>query len=367
MFRELICASGHFPFALEEQTFDSPEMKFATRRAFFCFVLICLIPSSSRAEKAGADMAKAAEKFLASLDPVQQAKASFALNSDERRNWHFVPKARLGLPLKEMTESQRELARGLLRSGLSQRGYAEATTIMSLELVLFDMEKKNPKRDPELYYFSVFEKPGRTNNWGWRVEGHHVSINFTIANGEEISTTPFFLGSNPGEVKEGARKGVRVLGNEEDLGRRLVQSLTPEQKKIAIIATNAPKEIFTSNARQVKPLEPVGLAQAQMSKNQRELLIQLIKEYLFRTRPEIAQADMAEIERAGVGAITFAWAGGLERGEPHYYRVQGSTFLLEYDNTQNNANHVHTVWRDFRNDFGEDLLRQHYEQSPHRN
>ncbi|MEO6183467.1 MAG: DUF3500 domain-containing protein, partial [Verrucomicrobiota bacterium] len=176
------------------------------------------------------EMAKAATDFLKGLQPEQQTKASFDLKSEERENWHFIPKPRNGLPLKEMTQKQRSLAFALLKSGLSDRGYGKATNIMSLELVLFDMENKSPKRDPELYYVSIFGKPGAREPWGWRVEGHHLSINFTIADGKNISVTPSFLGSNPGEVKEGARKGVRILGNEEDLGRELLKSFSPEQK-----------------------------------------------------------------------------------------------------------------------------------------
>jgi hypothetical protein len=265
-----------------------------------------------------------------------------------------------------MTETQRKFAQTLLQSGLSQRGYTEATTIMSLELVLFDMENKNAKRDPGFYYVSIFGNPAATNAWGWRVEGHHLSVNFTLA-GQMISTTPMFMGSNPAEVREGSRKGLRVLASEEDLGRELVKSLSAGQRAIAIFATNAPREIITGNSRQPKALEVVGLPVGKMTAAQRALLMKLIHEYLFRDRAEIADAELAKLEKAGLEKIYFGWAGGIERGEPHYYRVQGPTFLLEYDNTQNKANHVHTVWRDFANDFGEDILREHYEQTKHNN
>jgi hypothetical protein len=330
-------------------------------------VACCLHTLPLFANPAAEEMAEAANDFLTSLKPEQKAKAVFELKSDERENWFFIPKARAGLPFKEMTKPQRNLAHALLDSGLSQRGYVKATTIMSLELVLFDMENKNTKRDPEMYYVSIFGKPGATNAWGWRVEGHHLSINFTIANGKDISATPSFFGSNPGEVREGAHKGLRVLGNEEDLGRQLVKSFSDQQRKIAIFSSDAPKEVITGNARKVNALELVGLPQEKMTTGQRELLMKLIKEYLFRNRLEIAEADLAKIEKSGVEKIYFGWAGGIERGEKHYYRIQGPTFLMEYDNTQNNANHVHTVWRDFENDFGEDVLREHYEQTRHGN
>ena len=335
-------------------------MKFFLALAFVLFTA-----TFASANPAAIEMAEAANDFLVSLKPDQKAKASFELKSDERQNWYFVPKDRAGLPLKEMDKTQHDLARALLDSGLSQRGFVKATTIMSLELVLFDLENKSPKRNPELYYVSIFGNPGETNTWGWRFEGHHLSINFTIVDGKDIFTTPSFFGSNPGEVKEGPRKGVRILSNEEDLGRQLVKSFSDEQKKVAIIATNAPKEVLTGNSRKVKALELAGLSQPKMTKEQSDLMMKLVKEYLFRNRFEIVESDLAKIEKAGMEKIYFAWAGELERGRPHYYRIQGPTFLMEYDNTQNDANHVHCVWRDFENDFGEDVLRKHYEQAKH--
>lgn len=317
------------------------------------------------ANPAAEEMAEAASDFLTSLKPDQLTNALFDLNNDERMNWHFVPKDRNGLPFKSMTKAQRDFAHALLDSALSQRGYVKATTIMSLEKVLFDLENKNPRRDPELYYVSIFDKPGATNTWGWRVEGHHLSINFTVVRGKFISTTPMFLGSNPGEVREGKLKGTRALANEEDLARELIKSFSDEQKKIALFSTNAPKDILTGNSRQAKALELVGLSRELMTARQSELLLKLIKEYLFRTRFEIVEAELARIATAGLDKIHFGWAGGLEPGEKHYYRIQGPTFLMEYDNTQNDANHVHTTWRDFENDFGEDILKKHYEQAPH--
>ncbi len=340
-------------------------MKFTQTTFSLVLAFVWLNAAPILAANPAGEMAKAANDFLNALKPEQQAKASFDLKSDERENWHFIPKPRNGLPLKEMTAPQRKLAHSLLKSGLSGRGYGKVTNIMSLELVLFDMENKSPKRDPEMYYVSVFGKPGADKPWGWRVEGHHISINFTIADGKNILVTPSFLGSNPGEVKEGPRKGVRVLGSEEDLGRKLLQSFSPEQKSVAIFSTDAPKEVITGNKRKVSALEVTGLPQTKMTKEQSALLMKLIKEYLTRYRSEIAKEDLAKIEKTGVDKIYFAWAGGEKRGDPHYYRIQGPTFLMEYDNTQNNANHVHAVWRDFENDFGEDILRRHYEQSPH--
>jgi Protein of unknown function (DUF3500) len=336
-------------------------------RIFSFFLGLILFAPGARAHTAAEEMADAANHFLAALNPDQKAKAHFDLKADERQNWHFIPKDRNGLPMKGMTSAQKLLAQSLLASGLSQRGYVKATTIMSLEQVLAEMEGPNRHfpRDPELYYVSIFGNPGAKETWGWRVEGHHVSINFTIVKGEFISATPSFLGSNPAEVKEGPRKGLRVLAAEEDLGRQLVKSLDADQRKVAIIAVKAPAEIITGADRKVKALEPVGLAVGQMNDDQKQILKKLIHEYVYRDRPEVADKDLAKIREAGPEKILFAWAGGVEPGQGHYYRIQGPTFLMEYDCTQNNANHIHAVWRDFESDFGEDLLREHYDQVPH--
>jgi hypothetical protein len=311
-------------------------------------------------------MAEAANNFLNALTPEQQAKATYAFEDNERFDWHFIPKPRKGLPLKEMTPGQHKLAQALLVSGMSQRGYAKAVTIMSLDDILKEMEQgKGPTRDPDLYYFTIFGKPGAKDAWGWRVEGHHLSLNFVVRGGEVLAATPAFFGANPAEVRQGPRKGLRVLAEEETLGRAFVKSLTAEQKQIAIVTNVAPKEMITGNARKAQMLNPPGLAAEKMTGEQKEALRELLRGYAGRHRAEVAEADLKKIETAGFDQVHFAWAGGVEPGEPHYYRVQGPTFLLEYDDTQNNANHIHTVWRDLANDFGDDVLRRHYEEVPH--
>jgi hypothetical protein len=269
--------------------------------------------------------------------------------------------------VKELKPEQRPLAGALLASALSQRGLVKVDTIMSMEKILFDKEGANRRfpRDPELYFVTIFGKPGTNQTWGWRWEGHHVSLNFTVVNGQEIAVTPSFLGTNPAEVKEGPRQGLRVLGAEEDLGRTLLRSLTTAQKATAIFTNVALSEVVSSDLKKVEPLKPAGLAAAQMTASQKAMLQQLIEEYVRRYRPELAATDLKKIEQAGFDKISFAWAGSEAPGEGHYYRVQGPTFLIEYDNTQNNNNHVHAVWRDFAGDFGEDILRRHYATSPH--
>ncbi|HEX5175766.1 MAG TPA: DUF3500 domain-containing protein [Chthoniobacteraceae bacterium] len=323
--------------------------------------LLLGISATLRAHEASAEMAQAANNYLNALTPEEKAKGVFDFKDGERTNWHFIPRARKGLPIKEMTQEQRLLAHALLASGLSHRGYGKAVSIMSLETVLAELEKgKGPARDPEMYFFSIFGKPGGTEPWGWRVEGHHLSLNFT-ANGAttDPALTPSFFGTNPGEVRNGPRTGTRILGAEEELGRQLVKSLNDEQRKSAIILPEAPKDIINVPGR--NETKPQGLAQSKMSPEQAIVLTKLIHEYLDRHRPDVAADEWAKIEKSGIGNVHFAWAGGVERGQPHYYRVQGSTFVLEYDNTQNGANHVHSVWRDFANDFGADILKAHYD------
>jgi hypothetical protein len=248
----------------------------------------------------------------------------------------------------------------LLSTGLSHRGYTTALQIMSLEQVLWELENHAPKRDTEMYYITIFGEPG-SKSWGWRFEGHHLSMNFTVADGKVISGTPNFFASNPGEIRVGPRTGLRVLAGEEDVARNLVKSLSDEQKKKAIIGTAAPEDILTKNESKISPLEVAGITFGEIDEAQAKNLRQLIDVYVQRIRPEVAADELAAIEKAGMDKIVFAWMGGIEKGQGHYYRVQGPTFLLEYANTQNDANHVHAVWRDFDGDFGRDLLREHYQ------
>lgn len=318
------------------------------------------------ADSATSEMAGAANALLAALDAPKKAQATFELKDGERFNWTIIPRERKGLCWKDMTPAQRHLATSLLASGLSQRGFVKATTIMSLEQILLELEQgKGPKRDPEVYFWSLFGTPSETGTWGWRVEGHHVSLNFTIVEGRFVSSTPSMFGTNPAEVREGPRKGLRVMGAEEDLGRQLIRSLDAAQRSEAIVAEKAPADVVTIGLRNATPLQPDGLSAAKLNGPQKKLLRQIIEEYVRRARPEIADADLAEIDAAGFDKLTFAWAGPDQPGQGHYYRVQGPTFLLEYDNTQNNANHVHAVWREFKGDFGEDLLARHYRETPH--
>jgi len=312
-------------------------------------------------------MAAAAEKFLASLTPEQRQQATFPFDSPERLRWHFVPQfERNGLMIKSMTEPQRKLAHELLKTGLSDRGYSTYTQIMQLESILKVLENgKGPVRDPENYRFSVFGTPSAKGTWGWRVEFHHISLHYSVVNGTAIASTPSFAGANPAEVKDGPQKGQRTLGQLEDTARALVTALDQSQRKTAIFTDVALNDIVTGNALDVNPLSPAGLKVSAMTASQRDLTMKILDAYAGLMAPDIAADRMAKIKIAGIENISFAWAGAIERGQKHYYRVQGPTFLIEFYNTQNDGNHVHSVWRDFRGDFGRDLLREHLRTSLH--
>ena len=326
-----------------------------------------LSTTAVRAHDAAQQMMDAANWFLATLTDEQKAQATFPLDSAERENWHFVPREdRKGVAIRDMKPEQALLARALLNTGLSNRGQLKAATIMSLEEILYQMESaKDPskadetrqKRNPVKYFISIFGKPSMTGTWGWRVEGHHFSLNYTVKDGQLFRATPSFFGTNPAEVREGPRAGLRVLADEEDLGRKLVTSLNEEQWKKCLVETTAPKEMITSDQHHVDPLHPDGIGDSDLNPDQKKGLEELIHAFVFRIRPDVAKERWEQIKKDG--AIHFAWAGEREKGKPHYYRVQGPSFLLEYDDTQNDANHIHTVWRDFHGDFGADLLAEH--------
>ncbi len=322
---------------------------------------IVLLTSAYQRIHSAAIMSETANAFLASLTPEQRAKATFRFQDEERFNWHYIPRVRKGLPLKEMNPPQKHLAQALLSAGLSQRGYIKATTIMSLEDVLRILENDSgERRNPDGYFFSVFGEPAEKGTWGYRIEGHHLSQNFTIKDGRVVGN-PSFFGANPAEVRQGPRRGLRALAGEEDLGRTLVQSLSPEQKKVAIVDPTAYKDILTTNERQAALKgQPSGLVASKMTAQQRQMLEALVEEYAYNMPDPLAQARLEQLKKAGTN-IYFAWAGGESRGAPHYYRVQAPAFLIEYDNTQNDANHIHSVWRDLTGDFGLDLLKAHYE------
>lgn len=343
-----------------------------------------LAAALTASQRSASAMAAAADRFLGSLSPEQRQQASFPYEHDERVRWNFIPTnqfPRKGLPIKDMSEAQRRLALDLLRTGLSERGFMTASAIMAHESILKAIEESagtlRNLRDPELYFFSVFGTPSGKSAWGWRVEGHHVSLHFDVGSatggsdtkvtGVAVDSTPTFFGANPAEVPSGPKQGLRILGGEEDAGRALLNALDASQKATAIITDVAPAEIVTGTRVTIDPLSPAGLPASKMTGVQRQLLMKLIEVYSSKMPADIAAERMARLRAAGVEKIAFAWAGATEPGigRKHYYRIQGPTFLVEFDNTQNDANHIHTVWREFNGDFGRDLLREHVAATPH--
>jgi len=310
-------------------------------------------------------MTATATTLLAALSPEQKEKAMIPFNDPERMRWFYTPVVRKGLTLGEMAPHQQHLASALLAAGLSQAGYIKAVTIMSLEEVLKVMEKDGRiRRDPENYHFSIFGTPSDSGTWGYRVEGHHLSQNYAVTNGQVVDG-PSFFGSNPAEVKQGPRKGLRVLAHEDDMGFALIEALDEPLQRVAIIDPKAYGDILTTNSRiAAMKGQPSGLAASKMNGRQFDALRALVELYASNLPGEIAERRMEQINTAGRNAW-FAWAGGTKPGEPHYYRMQTASFLIEFDMTQDDANHIHSVWRDFAADFGGDLLKAHYESSHH--
>jgi len=308
-------------------------------------------------------MTECAHRFLAALDAKQRAKAAFPFDTDERLNWHYIPKERRGVPLREMTPYQKHLASALLAAGLSQTGYIKAVTIMSLEDVLKIIEVDSGEiRNPEHYYFSVFGTPSDAGTWGYRVEGHHLSQNCTVVNGDVIDG-PSFFGANPAQIRQGPRKGLRTLAGEDDLGFDLIHAFDEHQQKVTIVDPIAYREILTGASRKAALKgQPSGLSASTMNVRQFDALMALVEEYARNVPDELAERRIAQINKAGRN-IYFAWSGGINPSDPHYYRVQTPSFLIEMDDTQDDANHIHSVWRDLSGDFGQDLLQQHYETS----
>jgi len=319
--------------------------------------------SAAEIAKAASEMADAANAVIASLDDAQKAKIAFDFKDAEREKFIFVPDLkRKGLTIKEMTPFQRPLGFALLNTGLSRHGMGAALSIMSLEQVLFEDEKgkKGPVRDAENYFIEIFGTPGNDQIWGWRFEGHHFSASFTCVMGKTIIAAPLFMGCNPEVVQSGPRKGYRTLTEVETAGRKFLEALKDDQKKKAIIADKTPEDIYSMIKRRIETKKE-GIPASELDKDQKALLMDLIKEYANRERPEIAAKDIARIEKEGLDTISFAWAGPTEVGKTHYYRIQSDTFMIEYDNFQNKGNHIHSVWRDLKNDYGEDVLKRHYE------
>jgi hypothetical protein len=312
-----------------------------------------------------ARMGEAASNLVTALTGEQRAQLLAPFPSDDDRTlWNYTPSPeRTGLALFAMEPNQQRLAMKLVATGLSESGYATAAIIVGLERVLDRREswrRADPGRDPLRYWTRIYGDPSPRGVWGWRFEGHHVSLHFTVADGRVVSPTPTFFGANPADTSL-VGSALRPLGAIEDVARDLVRSLDDAQRAIAIIASTAPRDLLTTNApRLAGPLAPAGLAARDLRPSQRSTLDALVDLYVARLPDDVAATERAALATRGTDDLTFAWAGGTERRQGHYYRLQNARFLVEYDNTQNDANHIHSVWRDPANDFGADLLARHY-------
>ena len=313
----------------------------------------------------GARMLESARSYLGTLAPDQRQAGSWALDAAERHDWHFVPRERYGVRLKDMTLEQREAAHRLLASVLSPEGYRKATGVLQLEAILGDIEGRPDRRDPENYWVNVFGTPSAEAPWAWRFEGHHISLNFTAVGDGLPSVTPRFIGSNPHVVRDGPFAGLSMLAGEEQAARELMASLSASQRDRAVVLDEAPRDIVTGNARRVELDRFEGIPASALDEDQQGILRRLVRLYVDNAAADVAEHEMQRIDDAGFGTLHFAWAGGMEPGEGHYYRIHGPTLLVEYDNVQGGANHVHSVVRDPENDFGDDLLRRHYEEAGH--
>ena len=328
--------------------------------------LLCLLFMQNRQPFTDDHLLQAAQAYLNALDTSQKEQTTYPLMDDERYNWHFIPRVRQGLAVKDMNQQQKDAAFALMRASLSERGYEKAQQVRELEAVLRGVEGREPGdtyRDPLNYYFTVFGKPAEDEAWGWRFEGHHISLNFSSVSDEIVSVTPTFFGANPAKVPSGPRKGWRILAPEEDMGRALVQSLSQDQQQTALIAEQAYPDIITGTDKAAKIGNPEGVSYGKMNSQQQEQLMSLIRLYYDVHKPSIAQDAMQRMKTAGLDNIYFAWAGSYAVGEKHYYRIHGPSFVIEFDNTQNDGNHTHTVIRDLDKDFGGDILSRHYEEA----
>jgi hypothetical protein len=302
--------------------------------------------------------------FLNGLTPQQRRATVFPFDSAERFNWHYIPRSHKGILLRDMDERIRQAAMAILRAALSETGYRRCEDIMRLEPIVAAMEQDPETYDPGNYAVTIFGTPAACEPWGWRLDGHHLSINFTHSP-QGIAVVPTFFGANPAEVEAGKLKGLRVLGAEEDDGRSLVNSLGEAHRRQAIIRPRAFSDILTGPGRELSLRRPAGLSLGQMDAAHANLAMQIVERFIAAMNPTIAERERAAIRSAGIEEIHFAWAGGFEPRQPHYYRLHGPTLVIEYDNTQNDANHIHSVWHNPTREFGGDLLRRHYGHASH--
>jgi hypothetical protein len=336
-------------------------------------VPLSMVPASSAGPFAGvapgqanvappADgMLEAWRSFVDDIDAEARRRAAFPFDAEQRLDWYYTPVERTGMPIGALDDAQRERLQAFLRTGLGEEGTAQAFDIVALEEVLFATSGGRAMRDPGNYFLGVFGDPAPDGPWGWRFEGHHLSVSFTVVDGRVVSATPAFFGGNPAVVPGDApvHAGLSPFAREQQAAHRAIGAFAGELLERALIADTAPDDILTSNARRAEMGTPEGVALGDMSDPQRQGVLELLGLFAARMDPDLADYQLAKINEAGVERVHFAWAGGTAPGERHYFRIHGPTFVVEWDNTQGNGNHVHSVWRDFADDFGYDPLGQH--------
>lgn len=315
-------------------------------------------PSASEA------VTRAALDFVEGLSAEQRRRAVHGFEDGARRDWHYVPRTRPGLPLKAMTDTQRGRAWALVEAALSDSGVRKAHGVVDLEGILGELTGAVERRDPDNYAVALFGDPGSAAPWCWRVEGHHLSLTFTLVPGEGVAATPAFFGANPNQVPaDHPHAGLRVLAQEQDLAFALMRGLDSQQRAAAVIAERTFGDILTGPGRERSLRAPAGLPLARMNEAQRDGVMRLLGEYLGNMEMELAETQFARVREAGVERLHFAWAGSLHPGKPHYYRIHGPTAIVEYDNSRDEANHAHSVWHDPLDGFGHDPLRRHHEEA----
>jgi hypothetical protein len=322
-----------------------------------------LPPALSRAQPRDA-MTRPALDVLASLSAAQRHQAVYPFEAEARRDWHYVPRQRPGVALGELQPAQHELVWALLHAGLSQQGVQKTRAVIATEAILGELSGSPGYRDPANYALVFFGDPASGQPWSWRFEGHHLSLTFTIVPGQGVAATPAFLGANPATVPAPhARAGFAALGTEEADGFRLLHSFSEAQKATALIQTQSFGNILSGPGRETSLQQRIGLALGAMTDAQRQQAMALVEAYVRNVRPDVAQTELGKLMAAGIDTLHFAWAGSQTPQRPHYYRLHGPTLLIEYDNTQNGANHVHSVWHNPINSFGQDLLQAHYQEA----
>lgn len=336
---------------------------YSCRRLVSVFAALFVLAASVFASAADeiTEIRKATQAFLDSLEATQNESCNLAFDHSDREDWNYIPAKRLGLAMRDMSVPQREKLDTVLKAIHSADGIEKTKGVVLCETFLYEKSGRSDFRDPGKYHLTVYGAPDDKEPWGLRFEGHHISLNYTFVGSQAVAAAPAFYGANPATITEGPNKGLRILRDEEDLARELVRSLDAEQKDIAVFRSTALREIVTSSDTRVSPLEQVGLAYGEMKVPQQKKLMSVIAEYLSWMPENIAAERLEKVIAGGLDGIHFGWAGGIEKGEKHYYRIQGPSFLVEYDNFQGNGTHIHSVWRDFDGDFGRDLLKEHYE------